>query len=345
MSDTDILYPSIMGGLIQSPVSLLLPEKLYQSTSDGADTYVMLSESNLIEQQGDPLQISSSLSVPRHNMNKILSSVAEARGSMNAAMAAGEHGLLDLRDGAMRSMIETSLQDNCNLQVTGLEPNRSFTLGSIMHRYNPRIEVAQQDLTPRYDPIDQSVVNARNIFSSMLTTVVPAMMVDFKLIEIAFYYDSHHNFLRLFEEPSPATIVPMSDEARKYQVNGFIHRLTTEVLPILKMNHGDFRLKMNCSSGGVTHINLNFLDDTTSTNEVFEVPTIFGGLNTSLVGAAAVFEHNAREIQGLISSLTENHEDLQPPLGIYNDERLSQNLLAYDQTVPPSSSNIGRFGV
>jgi len=345
MSDVDIIHPNLMGNLTSDSVSLLLPETLYQCTGGGGDTYVMHSESNMIEHQGDPLQISSNLAVPRHNMEKILNAVANARGTVYSKMAAGEQNLLDLQPLTFRDMVEANLQDNCRLQLTGLEIGRSYTLGMIMQRYNPNMQVAQQDLTPHYDPIDQSVVNARNIFSSMLTTVVPAMMVAFKLIEIAFYYDSHHDYLQLFEQSPPATIVPMSDEARKFQVNGFIRRLTTEILPLLKMNHGDFRLSMNCSSGGVTHINLNFLDDSTSTNEVFEVPTIYGGLNSPLVGTTPVFERNARELHGLITSLTDSHTDSQPPLGVYDNDRFSQNLLNYDQTVPPHSSNIGRFGV
>jgi hypothetical protein len=337
MSDVDIIHPMLMGSLTTMPTTLLRPEDLYLNITDDPEPVVMQSTSALLEQQQDPLMVTANLSVPRSNLEKILGAVAGARGSINADIHSGTSNSLALGRDSFRQIVETNLLDNCRTNEMGLSAGSSITLGGVIQRYNPKIETARQDYNPRYDPIDQSTTSARNIFASMLTTTVPALMMEFKLIEISFHYDSYTGAFQLFEETPPATIVVMSDAERQGCVNGFIYRLTAEILPILKMNHGDFHLNMNCSSGGVTHINLNFFDDAISSNEVFEVPTIFGGLNSSLLGGAPTFDNNAREIHGLISGLVETHTDRQPPLGFYNEDRFSHALNLYDQGLPDTT--------
>jgi len=344
MSDVDVIHPSMMGVLSPEKMTLLRPQELYASTDD-VTPVIMQAESAMLDRQGDPLMVAAGMSIPHNNFEKILGAVGGARGSMYYDAASGSSGMLmNFGRDTFRDLVEENLKDNSHLNHMGLAVNSLITLGNIIRQYNPRIETAEQDYNPRYSPIDQSTKSARNVFASLLTTIVPALLVEYKLLDIAFYYDSHQRILQLFGETPPSTIVPMPSAAMQYQVNGFNQRLISEIFPILTDSHGHFQLKMQCSSVGVTHINLIFLDDIIRSDEVFEVPTIFGGLNSALVGSSDVFRHNAGELNHLITGLIETHTDRQTFMNPVNEDQFSRAMLNYENqhsaaalTIPPSN--------
>ena len=349
MTDVDIIHPAIMGPLTSTGLSLIRPEDLYPATTDGPDMIVMgRPETSLIERQGEPIGITSRLSVPRHNIETVLQSVAEARGAITSDKASGGSNVISLGRDSFRSLVEMNLQDNTRLSMEiGMPTNVLITLSSVIARYNPRIESVRLDRDPRYIPADQTVVHPRNAFSSMLTTIVPAIMAEFLLIDFGFYYNSHTEELKLFDSCYP--VCPMSQESIKFQIVGFIHRLKSDVFPILK-SRGDFILNMQCSCGGISQVNLNFLDDSIITKDIFDVPTILGGLNSSLLGDNTTFDWNAKELGQLIGNLVDTDSD-GPPLSHYDDRRFKDSLSRYDSTQPQHPSqqfpqnNNNRWGI
>jgi len=86
----------------------------------------------------------------------------------------------------------------------------------------------------------------------------------------------------------------------------------TRIITRMKSALARLILRMQCCAACVTHINLNFLDNQVHTNEMFEVPTIFGGLNSPLIGTAPIFDHNARALHGLINNLVETKPTNRP---------------------------------
>ena len=333
MADFDVVHPTMINTISMNDtgMALLRPEDLYQSTTDDRDMTVMYNSSSLLEHQGDPLPINSTFSVPRHNVYKVLSGVADARGMMEAETAAGR--VLHFNQDSYRTLVDENIRDTVRQHdITGLRTNTPITLGSLISRYNPKCEIVQQDAMPHYNPIDQSVISGRNIFATMLTSVVPAMMSEFALADISFRYDSYNNVFELNEGSSPASLTPMSQADLMQRVRGFIFRMTHEILPIPKLNHGDYVLFMSCTCCGVTHINLNFLDSTIKTADVFEVPTVLGGFNSSMIGNSTVFHNNARELTTLINSLVNNDTD-RAPLGQFDHASLERSLKSYDQTL------------
>ena len=127
----------------------------------------------------------------------------------------------------------------------------------------------------------------------------------------------------------------LPQEEVRGKIVGLMTRLKTEVFPILRANKGEFVLNMHCTSAGITHLNLNFLDDQTHTGDVFDVPTILGGFNSPLIGASQAFDMNANELKCLIGALTDKDSD-KPCLGEYDNKRLTRSLNAYDSTIPSS---------
>lgn len=340
MSDLDVIHPRLFCPIVQESTSLLRPEDLYASTTDGPNPVVMHPEAALLERQGDPISVASKLSIPRDNLRQVLNAVAMTKGAINAEIASGGFATTALGQDSYRTGIEQHLQDNAGrLPGTGMSVNGAVTLGGIVHRYNPTISPVQVDRAPRYNPADQTTTSSKNAFSSMLTTIIPAVMSEFLLLEIGFYYESHTDALQLYD--SAATLSPMGTADMQQKINGFLHRLKSDIFPILRLSHGEFVLSLQCSCGGISHINLNFLDDMTINKDVFEVPTILGGLNSPMIGTIASFDHNAVEISKLIGCLADRDTDQkQDRLGHYDQQRFNTSLIGFDQTMTgtPGSS-------
>ena len=342
MTDIDVLHPHT-AGMMTAPNSILRPEDVYSATGDGEDTTISHGDGFLLQNQGNALGVTSKFSVPKRHIHHVLSAVAEARGSMLSDTASG--GSFSLGRDTFRSLVEQHLADGTRLSDVGLAVNQTITLGSIRARFTPVINKIDLDYQPKHIPIDQADGSARNVFSSMLSSVIPALMANYMIMDIGFIYDSYTDTFRLFDGKSFATSVPMSQADQVFQINGLIHQLKAEVFPMLKMTRGEFMLHMQCSCGGMTLINLNFLDDEIKTKDVFDVPTILGGLNSPLLGPPDAFNQNALELKSLVESLVETSTDKR--MSHYDDRRFGQALLSYDNTTrqpqipqqPPGSSD------
>jgi hypothetical protein len=342
MADIDIIHPQLTAMIstrtdgTAALTGLMRPEELYASTAAGpvGDLVVMYDEKSQLHNMGGPTSINSALSVPRHNIKKILDGVADTQQSLINSAFEG-HAISSMNRETFDFLLEQNLQDGGRLFDQGLPVQHVIIMGYVLDRYRPAVNVIEQDRHPHYDPIDQTTGSHRNVFSSMLATVVPAIMAEMLLADVTFSYNSHAGGDPILSGiPAAMTELPMNElEAR---VRGFLHRMRMEIFPILTMTHGDFNLTMHCTCGGVTHINLNFFSDSTASREIFEVPTILGGFNTPLIGTADAFDHNARELALLISHLSDTDRDL--PLSQYENHQLDRGLLTYDtQTMRPLS--------
>ena len=329
-SDLDVIHPRMIATLDMkgSGLSMIRPEDLYPNTTDGLDPIIMHSPESLLHNQSDPIRMTSNLAVPRYNLTTILNGVAAARSSMSAADMTGRMTRLNV--GSYREQIEANIQDKVTLHdTTGLQTNTPITLGTIMNIYSPKYDIVIQDQTPRYSPMEQYVTSAQTIFSTMLTSTVPPLLADFALAEISFRYDSYNDTFEMNEGIQPAPLSPMHDNEIIARVRGFRHRMLTEILPIPKITRGDYVLYMTCTCFGVTTININFLDDNIHSPELFEVPTIMGGFNSSMIGDDVTFANNAREVSMLVGSLVGTDSD-QPNFGLYEERRIDRALLSYD---------------
>lgn len=355
MSDLDIIHPAYIGSLSytnpvdpqQAKVTLLRPMDLYASSTDGPDTTIMIPDSSLMERQGDAIATSSDLYIPQQHIKKILDATSEAKGSQVAKLTSGRgmtSGFPALNMGRhdWRQLVEQNLNDGACLTVNefGLPVNRNLQLSSVIQRYNPRIEPVRPNHTPDYNPSDQTTISLKNAFSAMLSSIIPPIMTEHLLVTVSFEYNSHTNQLKLFDgKDSIATICPMHPEHTRQQVVGFIHRLKNDVFPIIRSNNGEFILNMFCSRGSVTYLNLNFMDEIAVNSDVFEVPTILGGLTSNMVGTTSLFTRNATELSHLIGNMVEHDTDRRPYLSDLDNNQFNQNLLSYDSTTGNQSTS------
>lgn len=330
MYDIDVVPTQPLAALANMPLAAMRPEDLYNKISlgGGGEFTIMHDESQLMHVMNQPLEMYSKLAVPKQNIKKILDASADALASINASVFEGS-ALQSLQADAYDDLIRQNLSDGARGIETGLSVHRLYTLGTIMEKYNPKINPVNLPYHQPYDIQNQAEGSAKNVFASMLATVLPAMMADFVLARICFRYNSHANALEI-QGVDPITA--MSEEELRKRVNAFIFRMQSELFPIMVQAHGDFDLQINCDCCNVTHINLNFLSDSFKSPEIFEVPTLLGGFNNPLIGSANIIQHNTTELGSFLNTVNEDSRDV--PLSQYDRQSYNRSLDNYDQKLP-----------
>lgn len=326
VADIDIIQSQSMATMSSAPTTMLRPEDLYNkiSMNGGQDCVIMHDPSALLANLGSSVDLFSKLSVPKHNIRKILDAVADTNSNLNAGSFEGS-ALVDLGTDAFSINMGHRLRDGARSIEIGLPTNRVITMDTILRQYNPRINRIDLPSQQMYLLGDQSEGSLKNVFSSMLATVLPAMMADFVLAQITFRYNSHADALEIH---NVAPLTPMSEMDLKNRVNSFIFRMKSELFQILKIQRGDFDLQINCDCTSITQVNLNFLCDSTASPEIFEVPTLLGGFNSPLVGSMDLSDHNARELGQFIGHMTDNDRDI--PLGQFDQATFDRSMAAFD---------------
>lgn len=325
MADIDSIPAATMAYLSDRQTVTMRPDDLYKSMSmEPTGMCVAIhDEGRLLANSSGSIDIHSRLSVPKNNIQKILDGVAD---TMSSIQTEASHGAVtNLGTDTFTMLLEQNLSDNSRSIDHGLPTDILLHLSYVLQRYNPAIQRVDLPFNQPYDVQDQSSGSAKNAFSSMLAAVMPVIMTDYTLAQISFRYVSYLDEFQIYGV-SPMT--PMPDYMTKQRVNNFIFRMRKEIFPILKLQHGDFDLNINCDSTSVTHINLNFEADNIKTKEIFEVPTILGGFNSPLIGSSDMADYNAKELTGLITSIHEEDRDV--ALGHYDINSYNQALASYD---------------
>ena len=345
MADIDVIPSQTMAAISSQPVVMMLPQNLYKNVSVDPDgtTSVMHPESNLLGNQEASLDVYSKLSVPKTNIGKVLDAIADTQMSIQVESYSGRPTMELGSNDTFTALLTQNLGDySKHVDYSGPQTNTIVTLGAIIQRYNPTITPINLPRGQLYATQDQSIGSARTVFSAMLANVVPAMMPEFLIAQVSFRYDTFAEVsgAKDYEITSFAMMTAISEIEKKNRIQAFMFRLKKEVFSILKLQHGDFNLNMNCDVTSVTHITLNFYADSVASPEVFEIPTLLGGINNPLVGTANVCDHNSREIGSFISCIYEDDRDA-PPLGSYDMNAYANAVHAYDRRVFANNTGNG----
>ncbi|CAK9253463.1 unnamed protein product [Sphagnum jensenii] len=363
MNDFDVVYPKAYLAQSDTPTSLLRPSDLSEcilSDYDGwtgldsyghetsKDSLFLPDPRSQLDQLDGPVNIPSRIGVPRTNIAGVMDSIASAKRIIQVEATSGR-AIMNFGRDALYDLTKDNLKQNdtCRPEA-GLKTDMVLSLGGIIQKYHldsSRINILRQGRTPEYDPINQNTQSTRNVFSAMLAGIIPAIMVELLISEVTFVYDSH---VKLFNFGSHyAMLTPIPENEARQRLEGFRMRLEAETFPILA-TRGDFSLNMACSCGGTTAVVLNFYDES-RTPEVYEVPTIFGGMNNMLVGSGNSFKRNAAELGQFIKIVAGGDTDKPAPLSEYDDRRLTTALAqighnssdwSQPSTQAPSPANI-----
>ncbi len=354
MGDIDIVPSKEMALLSTTPTMLIRPEDLHHDTNftEGAPI-VMTGDTSLLGNLGSNPAVSSSLSVPKHNVGTILRACATAHSAQNAEFESGQR-IGDYYRETYNGLVGDALQDTVGHRTLGigLKLNTMLTLEHIMQRYHPVWHVLELQRQQQYDPIDQTVATNRNVFASMLAAVVPALMAEVLLVDFSFAYNSHAETLGMspWQILRYATTSPLGEAEAQRKVSAMMHRLSYEIFPIIKKQAGDFDLTMDAAVGSISRITLNFMANASQTPEVFEIPTILGGMNSPMIGTPSDARSNGAELSSLITMLAEGDQH-QIPLTGFDQQQLNRALIGHNSSQPlsgeliPPPSGMERFKI
>lgn len=175
-----------------------------------------------------------------------------------------------------------------------------FYLSVVMSTYAP--EVILLDATPvRGDVIPQDLSTINNVYSSMLSSSVPAYISNVGLSSVGFSYKSATDEATLYHIDS---ITDDSQVVLKHKWNNLLRLLKSEIFNILLVNGGHFELTMMVNVSDVTAIRLNFNDFTKlAVDSVYQENTILGGIVSSVIGDKSALLNNTSELNTLIGNV------------------------------------------
>lgn len=338
-ANLDIIPTRSMGYMLDRPTTLIRPQELYGSVSVDMEgrPIVMHDDSTFLQNMEQSVDIQSKLSVPKTNIKKVLDAVATTHGSLVSGDLDGTVSLFS--DGIYESLLAQNLQDgvaNASINI-GLPSNVLINMDFVVRRYNPELKPLPMEHQPQYAQKDQAAPTASNVFSSLLSSIVPPILTDLILAELTFSYNSYADAPTIH---SYATLTPMAPQDAVERVHSALHRLRAEVFPILRAQRGEFDLNMSCDTSNATRVVLNFMDDTIRHADAFEVPTMLGGLNSPMIASADVATTNSGELGRLLNIMHEDDRD-RAPRGFHDQQQFRRGLDSYDNNNPPLTMDWG----
>ena len=161
------------------------------------------------------------------------------------------------------------------------------------------------------------------MFNSYLTTCIPVYLSKGALATLSFSYSSFKDAFIVYNVES---MTNMSDHELSKRTNAVLTQIKNDVLRPITMYRDDFEMVGTFSCGGVSYSQIHFhCDNTPVTDEYFEMPNVFGGINSMLMGNSMTADHNGIELAQLVN--VNDAPDAKELLG-YHDARSSHTPFA-----------------
>ena len=190
-------------------------------------------------------------------------------------------------------------------------------LGALVETY-PALDIQPMKID-RWSPIaqengcvDQTKINPKTIFSSMVASAVAAIANNFGFSRIDFSYDSFTgqfdaNPQGTFEVRDAALLVEPRDPAAAQNMMAnalekFKEHLFNDLVQCLKASkNGDFQMHVSYMVDAETYVDLNFYDWASLAGEgIYETTNRIANVNTKSVGTIDQFIHNGTVLDSLV---------------------------------------------
>lgn len=320
---TDVIDGSLNVNSNNNELYLMTPSDVLSNyTLDG---YTSASAAGLCTIANDRKTVQSDLKDPGLHLKQILQGVDA---SMNEASSQeySPHGI-DSFSGALSPAADvTQFKENVVSQLSmmngpsdveqGIEIKNAPFIGDIERAYPDLVIIPQRiDTNPQMDILPQDYVSKRTTYSSMAASAISAIAAGCGLSSISFQYQSYDPARRDDLDKSSFQVVPSmtmltcppSNQAM-YNLNlegavkMFRIKLEQDLTPFIKYICGEFFLQATYISNGETTVNLQFLDDTRSTNGDgwFETPNRLSSLSSTTVGNKENFDNNGNSLNAFV---------------------------------------------
>lgn len=211
---------------------------------------------------------------------------------------------------------QLSMMNGAANMEQGIEIRNVVTIGDVERQY-PNMVVIPQQICPtaQMDILPQDYVSKRTNYSSFAASAISAIAAGCGLSSISFQYQSYDPMRRSELNKSSFQVVsenvmltcPPSNQALyadtlKATVQLFRIKFENDLVPFIKYVCGEFFLQAIYSTNGETVVNLQFLDDTHSTNGDgwFETPARLSSLSSTSVGNQDNFNNNGHSLNAFV---------------------------------------------
>lgn len=263
--------------------------------------------------------LDSKLESPTHNLRHLVGNIISAKrevGDRPHLSSVYSESRINLPSHNLESFNEilgrnlNSRGDNAAL--LGPNENETKLLGALDAEYGNglKVQVVNSDQTGAFDVLDQSINMYQNVANSLIAAAAPSAMASAALARLDFRFTSMYakndplmpyQFDCLFVIP----FMPMQQNLLNQRVSAVIGELYRGVFRSVYegANQTDFSLTASIDLGGLTNLNLHIHDGSPKIREPYQHPTVYGGMNTPLIGTAPMCAHNSSQIASFVDEM------------------------------------------
>lgn len=346
-SDEDVIDPATMTALSTHDLYYMGPDVLYSSVGpmSAENTYMdtLGIDSKLNPANMGIVRSSSMMQLPHENVKHVLNAAAQTQDTI---VSSSEIGTMPTEGFLSHNHYTDILASNLSsgtmhTNIGGLDNNSVHTLQRIKDMFDPIIQPNVIPQTQYFDTLDQTVRSPDTIYNSFLTTCVPIYLAKASLSSLSFSYDSASGN-KMIHNAEP--MVPMTNDELHRKVKSAFTMIETHVLRIIKQQRDDYEMVGNFACGGVSHSQIHFHCDMIKPDAYFEMPGIFGGINSMLVGDREVTEHNGIELARLVNTFDDTDQPLVHDTRTTHSPAMTatydHGYEAYTQAHPPMRSDL-----
>jgi hypothetical protein len=341
-ADVDIVDPTITKILSagegdvrlhkNTPDALLSARESYHHN----DTGQFVSTTNFGEStelnKFSPTSIHTKYSVPKTNLNEILTGLKGQTEAMEAELYKGTLGsshdhLYDNSSDMFTEGLKRRWSNESPTRHIGLQEQDVISIASCHQRYgNLKIQPWPITKTHQSESVDQMISSASNVYSSLFLQSAPSIMLNHRISDIMFIYDSSEDGY------APGSITygligkEITNVEEEKRVNAFLYSLKTDLYPVLYHGHGHFHISVSLQVGGVSKCMLNFYDDNEKVTTPYEMPNIVGGAISNMIGDINDVTHNSQNLSELIDHVADHREVNSYPAVDYGGAHPQKNV-------------------
>jgi len=275
ISDVDVIPTQNISQMTNEGLFMNRPSDIRDMTSQDVEDGTLVttpSEASVLYNRSSHIPVSGKLNVPTKHSNHIVRAICNGYESVADAMFVGtmddysswnEEGTMSATN--VTPIIDSNLVDNTNETLIGLPVDKPLNLGILMRKYQPEIVRINVPQHTQFDPRPQYYQCPQNVFSSLISSVLPTMLANTGLADFGMNYSSYNGAYQIL---SMAGFIPMSNDELQSRVKALIRLLQVDIFDIIRAAVGEFDLQVSSSISSDTHVILNLRDSDMSTNDI-----------------------------------------------------------------------------
>lgn len=335
-ADDQVFNPNLLRAISTNPEQQYYIDPAHLAanlaTNDTNDTFSTPGLTNKVRDNGAASTLFSAMEQPHQNVKHIVKATflgheEQITKSRSALLHPGASGMFNnnpgFGSGGLIESVQAHLMKAPSVFGGGknsIDVNDVWSLGRLVQQFHAQIKPFREQGGLNYGFVDQSEMNPRNVFSSLLCSTVPSLLAMHGLSRLVFSVDTDHGMM--VTDPYQNTryiafdsLYPITDETKAIQAQAVVNNLKSGIFAMMIAEQGDFNLYAQFSTGGISQVILNFKSNSMDTDAIYESPSIYGGLQSPMIGDTVASMNNSQQISMLVNALAGDSVFDTNPLG------------------------------